>query len=123
MPSYKLKRVASHSEVPVKGYTIRGRVWIEKDGELFVGRGRAMLLERIHKFGSISAAARSMRLSYRNAWLWVDSMNRLAESPLVEKNTGGLGGGFARLTDRGHDVMSQFNRLNDALEDYINQYK
>jgi molybdenum-dependent DNA-binding transcriptional regulator ModE len=63
------------------GYSAQVCFWIEKDGELYLGNGRVMLLEWLDKLGSIAAAARSMQLTYRNAWLWIESMNRLAPSP------------------------------------------
>jgi len=70
-----------------------------------------MLLERIEEFGSIAAAARSMRLGYRNAWLWVEAMNRLAPVPLVEKTTSGAGGYHARLTEEGRKAVSEYKKL------------
>jgi len=84
---------------------------MEKDGELYMGWGRVMLLERIDKFGSIAAAARSMGLGYRNAWLWIEAANRLAPAPLVEKIAGGPGGGHARLTEEGRKVIAQYREL------------
>jgi molybdate transport system regulatory protein len=86
-----------------------------------MGWGRAMLLERIDKYGSIAAAARSMKLGYRNAWLWIESANRLAPSPLVEKTAGGSGGGYARLTDEGRKVVKEYKTLHDKFEDFIGQ--
>jgi molybdate transport system regulatory protein len=80
-----------------------------------------MLLERIDKYGSIAAAARSMKLGYRNAWLWIESANRLATSPLVEKTTGGVGGGYARLTDEGRRVVKEYKQLHARFEDFIGQ--
>jgi molybdate transport system regulatory protein len=65
-------------------------------------------LERIDQLGSISAAARSMKLAYRNAWLWVEAMNRLSPSPLVEKATGGAKGGYARLTEAGRRIIAEY---------------
>jgi molybdate transport system regulatory protein len=87
---------------------VRSKVWLEKDGKLFIGWGRATLLERIDRLGSISAAARSMNLAYRNAWLWVEAMNRLAAVPLVEKSAGGERGGYARLTEEGRRVVAEY---------------
>lgn len=78
-----------------------------------------MLLERIEKLGSIAEAARSMRLSYRNAWLWLEAMNRLAPSPLVDKTVGGVGGGHARLTDAGRKVVGQYRDLRVKLEEFL----
>lgn len=94
---------------------------MEKDGELYMGWGRVMLLERIDKFGSIAAAARSMKLGYRNAWLWIEAMNRLAPAPLVEKIIGGVGGGHARLTDEGQKAISQYKKLRARFEEFLKQ--
>ena len=100
-------------------YVTKGRVWLEKDNELYLGRGRAMLLERIDRLGSIAAAARSMRLGYRNAWLWIESMNRLAPFPLVKKNTGGAGGGHARLTEEGRKAIKEYQELYAGFQDFL----
>jgi len=94
---------------------------VEKDGELYMGWGRVILLERIDKFGSIAAAARSMRLGYRNAWLWIEAANRLAPTPLVEKTTGGAGGGHARLTEEGRKAIAQYKELRAKLEEFLKQ--
>ena len=96
IPRFRPKKPPHLSHHPEPDYTIRGRIWVEKDGELYMGWGRAMLLENIDRLGSLSAAARAMQLGYRNAWLWVEAVNRLSPVPLVEKTTGGVGGGHAR---------------------------
>lgn len=80
-----------------------------------------MLLERIEQYGSIAAAARSMGLGYRNAWLWVEAMNRLAPSPLVERATGGAGGGHARLTDEGRAALGRHKELVVRLQEFLKQ--
>lgn len=118
-PSFRGKKPSRFSRHPQPGYVIRGRIWVEKDGELYIGWGRVMLLERIEKLGSIAEAARSMRLSYRNAWLWLEAMNRMAPSPLVEKTVGGVGGGHARLTDEGRKVVGQYRDLRVKLEEFL----
>ena len=78
-----------------------------------------MLLERIEELGSIAAAARSMRLGYRNAWLWIEAMNRLAPAPLIEKSVGGVGGGHARLTEEGRKAVGQYKELRAKLEELL----
>lgn len=100
---------------PREGYQVQTSIWIEKDGELYLGGGRVMLLERVDKLGSIAAAARSMNLTYNNAWLWINAMNQLAPSPLVERVAGGVGGGHARLTEEGHKAIVQFHELRAKL--------
>lgn len=94
---------------------------MERDGELYMGWGRVMLLERIEELGSIAAAARAMRLGYRNAWLWIEAMNRLAPAALVEKTAGGTGGGHARLTDEGRKAVSQYKDLRAKLAEFLKQ--
>jgi molybdate transport system regulatory protein len=100
----------------VAGYNIRARIWVEKDGELYLGWGRIMLLEQLNEIGSIAGAARSMGLTYRNAWLWIESMNLLAPSPLVEKSIGGSSGGYAKLTDEGRKAVAFYKELHTSLD-------
>ncbi len=80
-----------------------------------------MLLEHIDRLGSIAAAARAMRLGYRNAWLWIEAVNRLAPSPLVEKTTGGIGGGRARLTEEGRKVITEYKELRTRFQEFLKQ--
>ena len=121
IPRFRPKKPPRFSRHPEPNYVTRGRIWVEKDGELYMGRGRAMLLEHIDNLGSIAAAARSMQLSYRNAWLWVEAMNRLAPAPLVEKATGGVGGGQARLNEEGRKVVSEYKELRAKFEEFLRQ--
>lgn len=102
-------------------YSVNARIWIEKDGELYLGGGRIMLLERISATGSIAAAARSMKLTYRNAWLWIESMNRLAPSPLVEKVVGGVKGGRTRVTTAGEAAITRYRGLSEKLNFLVSE--
>jgi len=108
VPEFGVKHMSRSGHEPETGIVVKTKVWLEKDGRLLMGWGRATLLERIDQLGSISAAARSMKLAYRNAWLWVEAMNRLAATPLVEKATGGAQGGYARLTDEGRRIVKEY---------------
>ena len=67
-----------------EGLQIRAKAWITAGDETFLAYGRIVLLEKIRECGSISAAARSIGMSYRRAWWHVETMNRLAQRPLVE---------------------------------------
>ncbi|MFC1917087.1 winged helix-turn-helix domain-containing protein [Chloroflexota bacterium] len=121
IPKFKPRKPERFSRHPSSGYMVGGRIWIEKDGELYLGRGRAMLLDRVDTLGSIAAAARSMGLGYRNAWLWIEAANRLAPSPLVEKIPGGSRGGNTRLTEEGRKAVSQYQQLWEDFREYINE--
>ncbi len=81
-----------------------------------MGPGQADLLEAIGSAGSISAGARSMRMSYRRAWLLVDTMNSCFRSPLVTTEKGGPEGGGASLTPLGRDVLRSYRALAARVE-------
>lgn len=83
------------------------------EGEIALGPGKADLLDAIAAHGSISAAARALGLSYRRAWLMVDTMNRLFAAPPVETARGGPGG--ARLTPAGKTLLAEYRTLQQAL--------
>jgi molybdate transport system regulatory protein len=121
IPRFQAKKPRRFSHHPQPGYTVAGRIWLEKDGELYMGWGRTILLERIDELGSIAAAARSMGLGYRNAWLWVEAMNRLAPAPLIEKVTGGAGGGHARLTEEGRRAVAHYKNLRAKFQEFLKE--
>jgi molybdate transport system regulatory protein len=76
-----------------------------------IGPGKVRLLEAIDRTESISAAARRLGMSYRRAWLLVDAMNRTMRTPVVETARGGRGGGGARLTPLGREVIAAYRGL------------
>jgi len=76
-----------------------------------LGPGKADLLEAIAAGGSISAAARARGMSYRRAWLLVDTMNHSFKAPVVETATGGRGGGGTRVTALGREVLARYRRM------------
>jgi molybdate transport system regulatory protein len=77
----------------------------------FGGPGRIALLEHIGTWGSITRAAKAAQLSYKAAWDAIDTMNTLAGEPLVQRLTGGKGGGGTRLTPRGLQLVVNYRRL------------
>jgi molybdate transport system regulatory protein len=87
-----------------------------------IGPGKAKLLESIRDTGSISAAAREMRMDYKRAWTLLDSMNQAFIEPVVTAAPGGAGGGGAFLTAFGAEVLERYNRIHarataDAADD------
>lgn len=76
-----------------------------------LGPGKADLLEAIEETGSISGAGRAMKMSYRRAWLLVDSLNRMFRQPLVEAAPGGAKGGGAHLTPMGREVVAHYRAI------------
>ena len=74
------------------------------------------LLERIDASGSISAAANALGMSYKAAWDAVESINNLADQPLVERRVGGRNGGGAQLTVHGRRLVAAYRRLDKERE-------
>lgn len=79
-----------------------------------LGPGKTELLDAIAQTGSISAAGRAMKMSYRRAWLLVDDLNRMFRQPLVEAQPGGARGGGARLTPFGQEVVARYRAIEAA---------
>ncbi|HEY0269046.1 MAG TPA: winged helix-turn-helix domain-containing protein [Methyloradius sp.] len=76
-----------------------------------MGPGKADLLEAIDSTGSISAAAKSMRMSYRRAWELVDAMNQCFKEPLVITSPGGSHGGGTKITDFGFHILKCYRAI------------
>lgn len=76
-----------------------------------LGPGKIDLLEAIEETGSISGAGRSMKMSYRRAWLLVDDLNRMFRRPLVEAAPGGAKGGGAHLTAMGREIVAHYRAI------------
>jgi molybdate transport system regulatory protein len=85
------------------------RVDFSNDSQL--GPGKARLLELIGETGSISAAGRALKMSYRRAWLLVDALNHIFKEPVVTTSMGGKAGGGARLTPLGREVVRHYRGL------------
>jgi len=91
--------------------TLRPQIRIMFRKAIAMGPGKADLLQAIGETGSISAAARRMKMSYRRAWLLVDTMNQCFDGPLVETATGGNHGGGARITELGQEVLRRYRAM------------
>lgn len=102
-----------------KKYNIEVRLWIEETEGPFLGIGKVWLLENIRKTGSITNAAKEMKMAYRQAWQLVEEMNQRAESPLVTKLLGGKGGGGAKLTEAGEKAIQIFYEVEKRIKDFV----
>jgi molybdate transport system regulatory protein len=85
------------------------RIDLEAGGR--IGPGKIALLEAIRKTGSITAAAKSMQMSYRRAWLLVDELNQLLAEPVVTTATGGAAGGGTTLTPVGEKTVALYHSI------------
>lgn len=81
-----------------------------------MGPGKAELLERIDRTGSIAAAGREMKMSYKRAWTLIEALNAMFREPLVESARGGPGVGGAHLTPMGHAVLRHYRAFEAEAE-------
>lgn len=88
--------------------SVQFRLRILCGDDIAVGPGKVDLLEAIASTGSITAAAKALGMSYRRAWLLVDTMNRCFAQSVVAAATGGARGGGAHLTPLGADVVRRY---------------
>lgn len=89
-------------------HTPRLRIRIVFGDAGMIGPGKAELLERIARCGSIAAAGREMGMSYKRAWMLIETLNAMFKAPLVKRSRGGHGGGGAQVTETGHHVLSLY---------------
>ena len=93
---------------------VDGRFWLTLNGRNFLGRGRIELLQRIRETGSISKAAKAMKMSYKAAWDAVDAMNSAWQTPLVESGPSG-----SHLTENAERLITAFQRAEAQHTRYL----
>jgi molybdate transport system regulatory protein len=98
---------------------LRGSLWLHTGGETLAGATRIALLAAIGETGSITGAAKTVGLSYKAAWEAVDAMNNVAGVALVERATGGKGGGGTTLTPRAHRLIETYRVLEREHRKFI----
>jgi molybdate transport system regulatory protein len=100
---------------------VRSKVWLEAKGRPVLGPGRVELLQGIDEQGSISQAARIRKLTYRKAWGQIRAMEQQLGLPLVQKQTGGAGGGGARLTPEARELLRDYLQLAQGIGDEVDR--
>lgn len=96
--------------------TLRLHVWFEREEKIFLGIGRALLLEKIEEYGSLRQAATEMKMSYRAAWGKLKAAEESIGKPLVQKIKGK--GQRYELTPVGRQLARQFQQLQSDIETY-----
>ena len=98
---------------------LKGHIWLEGSEGTFLGYGRIALLERIRDYGSITKAAKALEMSYRRAWVLIDSMNRQVPKPYVVTSAGGKRGGGSRVTEEGERSIAVFWKIHDDFQKFL----
>lgn len=98
---------------------IRSKIWLEINGEPVFGSGRQNLLNAIDKYGSINRAAKEMDISYRKAFSYIKAMEDRLGIKLVERTTGGVHGGGAKLTGKAKVFLEKYELLEEGLNEFV----
>lgn len=107
-------------KVPGEAYSdkIHARFWLAGK-KSYLGIGRITLLENIIETGSINAAAKKMKMSYKKAWKIVDDVNNIYDEPLVIREKGGKSCGGTTLTPKGKSVIVAFRTIEKKLAIFL----
>jgi molybdate transport system regulatory protein len=97
-----------------KETSLQPRLRVYHAGEVALGPGKIELLGYVAETGSLSEAARRMKMSYMKAWLLVQIMNRSFRKPLVHLERGGAQGGGSGITEAGREVLELYRQMHEA---------
>jgi molybdate transport system regulatory protein len=96
------------------------KIWLEYERKPVLGKGGAQILEAIKREKSVSKAAKSLGMSYRYVWNYVDRMNTVLGEPVVKTFRGGKqGGGGALLTDLGEELLQEYRHLENYISEIL----
>lgn len=98
-------------------YKVRTKLWLHDDeGNVIFGMGRTKMLEAIEQRGSISAAAKELKMSYRAVWARIKATEeRLGGRALLICSKGGASGGGATLTPFAKDLVKRYRALRKGV--------
>jgi len=94
-------------------------LWIDKNDKGFLGKGRIELLKQIDEHGSLSKAAKAMKMSYKAAWDALNEMKELSDEELIISNSGGKGGGGSKLTNKAHNYIKIYELLFKTQQNFL----
>jgi molybdate transport system regulatory protein len=99
-----------------KKHKLSCKVWLEFKDKPLIGKGGAEILEAVDKESSISKAAETLDMSYRYVWNYLQDIQKTLEQPIVETYKGGKeGGGGAKLTDLGKNLLVEYKQVESYL--------
>jgi molybdate transport system regulatory protein len=102
----------------IKGWTVKSKIWIEdQDGRIVFGSGRLRILDAVERSGSILAAAKELKMSYRAVWGKIKATEERIGQPLLARRVGGSEGGGSELTPLGKALVGRFRDLQKLTEE------
>ncbi len=99
-----------------KRLVIRSKIWIENEnGEMVFGLGRLKILKAVHRLGSLQAAAKELKMSYRAVWGKLKATEERLGIPLLIRKKGGASHGGSQLVPEAEALLEQFNTLHKEI--------
>ena len=97
-------------------FFIRSKIWFEDgSGEVIFGLGRLKMLEAIERNGSIQAAAKELKMSYRALWGRITATENRMGRQLLTRNIGGASGGGSQLTPFAKIILENFRDIHRRI--------
>lgn len=100
---------------------VEAQIAIKRNGIAFLNPTKIKLLNEIVRNGSLSAAAKTLKVSYQHAWTMINEMNQTAPQPLVVKQRGGNNGGGAELSEYGKRIVKEYQIINETVDRMVGQ--
>ncbi len=98
------------------GLAVRSKIWIvDGEGKVVFGTGRMKILEAVGRTGSLLAAAKELKMSYRAVWGRIKATEERLGRPLLVRNIGGAAGGGSQLTEIAILLMERFESLQQEV--------
>jgi molybdate transport system regulatory protein len=93
-------------------FFVRSKIWIvDSQGEVIFGLGRYRILDAIRRTGSMYAAAKELRMSYRAVWMRIRLSEKRMGKELIVRNGNG-----SHLTPFAENMMKQYRRLQSLVK-------
>lgn len=102
----------------VMPYKLRTKIWIvDQAGNVLFGMGRVKILEAIEQHGSINAAAKALKMSYRAVWGRIKATEERLGRELIVRTTGGASGGGSALTPYAKELIADYKSFRRLVID------
>jgi molybdate transport system regulatory protein len=103
-------------------FFIRSKIWFEDSaGEVIFGLGRLKMLEAIERQGSIQAAAKELKMSYRALWGRIRATENRMGRRLLTRSIGGAAGGGSQLTPFAKILLENFRDIHRRVANESNR--
>ncbi len=118
----KYSYIALQKNTTVNNLSLKYKIWLEtNDNKGILGEGKFELLKTISETGSLKAAMKKHKLSYRKTW---DNLNRIEDIlgfKIIERQRGGKTGGKTVLTPKGQAIVTAFENFYQKYDSFIQQ--